>query len=395
MKTNHLKYPLYLFIAILSAKGLYVIVESFYNYYVLVTTTSADLNEASIESLNINGHRISSVGITLLFLPLFYFLLRKKAQKTMYISLAIASLFTYTLTYNMLNKAVDYIVETNKEKRHDAYYINIFKYGVLNNIFSYNSFIDSKKIKDGNIDVNDRILLTNSFLLLHADEKIISKLKERGKEVVADIYISKYKQEDYDNKFKAFKSATLELKGSWRDFNEARKKLDAELKNSENEQAIKKAHKELKSSLKRQYDKYKETWKKVDKVIAQETSQAKLKKIKKELSRYFDYQGRTSVENKYKEKMNEQFGHYIEPKRWKNSNRKLTLASIKKVIEVEILKTAKQKAKGIQRGLNAKQFFNHLDVKIKVSNRLRAKGIEIEVDFDYKCLTKINDIKLD
>jgi len=40
-------------------------------------------------------------------------------------------------TYNLLNYAIDSIVESNKEKRHDAYYVNIFKYGILNNIFAY------------------------------------------------------------------------------------------------------------------------------------------------------------------------------------------------------------------------------------------------------------------
>ena len=132
---NNLKYPLYLFIALIVAKFGYIIVESFYNYHVLVTTTNAELNKDVIEELNRNGHRISSIGITLLLIPFFYLVVKKFSHNIIYSTIAITTIATYFFTYNMLNHTIDYIVESNKEKRHDAYYVNIFKYGILNNIF--------------------------------------------------------------------------------------------------------------------------------------------------------------------------------------------------------------------------------------------------------------------
>ena len=380
---QHLKYPLYLFIAILVAKFGYIIVESFYNYYVLVTTTSAELSKETIEALNINGHRISSIGITLLLVPFFYLAVKKYSDKIIYSSLAIATIITYTITYNLLNSAIDSIVASNKDKRHDAYYVNIFKYGILNNIFAYNSFIDSKKIADDKIDVNDRILLTNSFLLLHADEKLISKLKQRGKEAVADIYISKNKKEDYAKNFKAFEEATKQIKVSWKDFNDARKKLYKELKKYEDEAIIKKAHKELISSVKAKYNDYIQAWNDVDDTIARETSQDKLEEIAEPLKKYFYYKGRDRAEREYKERMDEEFGYYIEPQRWRNSSDELTYKSIKKLITEEILKKASRKSSGVPRGLKAKAFFNNLDVKIQVANKLKEKGILIPFEFDY------------
>lgn len=383
MNTNYLKYPFYLFMAILIAKFGYILVESFYNYHVLVTTTSAELSQEAIEALNKNGHRISSVGITLLLVPFFYLLVKKRAEKTIYIFLTVVSIITYLLTYNMLNKAVDYIVESHKEKRHDAYYVNIFKYGILNNIFAYDSFIDSKKVENKTIDVNDRILLTNSFLLLHADEKLIDKLKERGKEAVADIYISRHKKEDYQKNFKAFEDATKQINTLWIEFNNSRNKLYSELKKYEDEKIIKKAHNDLVSSVKTKYYDYVKLWKDVDKKIEKETTQARLESIGKDLSKYFRYQKYNSAQKQYKEKMNKEFGHYIEPNRWKNSNNDLTYESIKKVITEEILSKAKQQSPNIPKGLNAKQFFNNLEVKIQVSKKLKKEGIKIPVEFDY------------
>jgi len=381
--TKHLKYPIYLFLALLSAKGLYVIIESFYNYHVLVTTTSADLTKEAVEALNINGHRISSVGITLLLIPLFYFFVKQKSERTIYVSLAIASILTYTLTYNMLNKVVDYIVESNKEKRHDAYYVNVFKYGLLNNAFQYDSFIDNKKIQEDNLDVDDRILLTNSFLLLHADQNLIEKLQKKGKEKFAEVYINRYKQDDYTEQFATFTKATQELEALWAKIEVAKDKVRQKLKIHTNEAKIKKVHNELIVSLNKSYNSYKKAYKNAHKKIAEETIEVKLKSIKKDLQEYFRYSSYNSAKKKYKEKMNQKFEHYIEPRRWKNSNNKLTYASIKEVIKSEILQKVSKKTNGVPEGLGLKEFSENFKVKSEVSRKLKAKGILIPFKFDY------------
>ena len=53
---ERLKYPLFLFLLIFWAKIGYVALESFYNYYVLITTTSPDLNQETLYELKKNGY---------------------------------------------------------------------------------------------------------------------------------------------------------------------------------------------------------------------------------------------------------------------------------------------------------------------------------------------------
>lgn len=380
---RYAKYPFYLLITLLVAKFGYIIIESFYNYHVLVTTTSAELSKESIEALNSNGHRISSVGITLLLIPLFYLLVKKLSEKSIYIILTVASIVTYTITYNLLNSVVDVIVKANKEHRHDAYYVNIFKFGILNNIFEYDSFIDSERIKKEEIDVNDRILLTNSFLLLHADKHLISKLKERGKEAVADIYIAKYKKDDYQKRYEAFKSATEEITLLWKEFNSARKVLYGELKKYEDEDLIKKSHKELIDTVKAKYTTYVSSWKAANERINSETSGRKTTAIKSDLQQYFRYQEYDRAQRKYQDRMREVFGYVVDPNRWLNDEGEVTSSRIKRVIREEVSRKVVKKFGGIPGGLNAKAFFNNLDVKVMVAKKLKEKGILIPVDFSY------------
>jgi len=382
MKTN-LKYPLYLFIAIFVAKLGYVVVESFYNYYILTTTTQADVTKEVLEELNENGHLISAFGLTVLLVPFVYLFVKKRNTKVIYKTLALSSVVTFFLMYSLLNVAVDKIVEINKEQRYNAFYITTFKYGLLNNRFAYNSFIDNKKVVENKLDVNDKILLTNSFLLLHADQKLIEKLKQRGKEVVADMYIEQRVKDDYDSKFKAYKKATTEIANRWIEFNKAREELNLKLKKLNDKSALKKAHTELKESLKSNYNDYKKGWREVDILIEYKTSQDELKKIGKKLSKYFKYKGYKSAEEKYTNYMLESFGHYIEPTQWKDSNNELTYKQIKKVIVDEMMAKAEDKLQGLPRGLSARQFAFNLDVKIKVAKKLKKSGISIPADFDY------------
>ena len=383
IKKEHLKYPIYLFVAILVAKLGYIVIESFYNYHVLLTTTSPDLNKESIEELNRNGHRISAVGITLLLVPIFYIVIKRFSNTIVYTSMLIFTILTYIASYNLLNKTVDYIVEVNKEKRHDAYYINIFKYGILNNIFSYNSFINTEKIQNNKIDVNDRIILTNTFLLLPADETLIEKLKQRGKEKVADIYIQKYKKEDYNTKYKAFEQATKEISTLWKEFNKARNNLDKQIKDIHDTKKIRKAHDKLIQTLKEKYNKYLDAWRGIDYKIEYQTNNTKLKSIQKDLNKYFRYKSNSKAQQKYKQTMQNKFGHYIEPTRWLNYNNDVSYHSITAVIKEEIYIKAMNKSNNIPKGLSPKSFSNHINVKVEVSKRLKKDGILIPYNFDY------------
>jgi len=383
ISSAHLGYPLFLFIGILLAKVGYIGVESFYNYHILISTTSPELSRQTAESLNLNGHRISSVGITLLLMPLFYFLLKRLSSKLMYSLLAVLSLGSYVLSYNLLNQAVDYIVETNKDKRHEAYYINVFKYGVLNDIFTYDSFISAQRVRSNTLTVNDRILLTNTFLLLYADENLVKKLKDRGKNKVADEYTDRSKEGDYKRKYFLYQEATKDISFLWKNFKAQRNKLSNKISSITLETTIINAHKTLVNGLRTSYKDYKQAWSQADKRIKAETSPKKLKTIEIDLNRFFRYQNTKKAQDKYGRTMHKKFGHYIQPHEWLNSKKRLTRTKIKYVIKNDIENQVRSKTNGLNRGLSEKDFSNHIDTKISVSKNLKAQGILIPVSFDY------------
>lgn len=380
-----LKLPLFLFLAILGAKIAYVIVESFYNYHVFMTTTSADMTRETLENLNQDGHIISAFGITLLLVPFAFFIIRKFLSKYLYVAMLFSSLVIYAAAYNSLEYAIEKIVESNKDTRHDAYYVNGFKFGLLNNLFTYDSFVESTKILSNNLDVNDRIRLTNIFLLLHADKELIDKLKERGKEKVSEFYIDTQKKDDYESKYGEFEKASKEVGDAWNEFNDKRKELRegiAKIDNMLTEASIKKAHRDFINGMQSKYKEYRNGWQNADKKIAEATAPSELKNSKEELQKYFRYQNHSKAQQQYKSSMHSQFGHYVEPKRWLDYNGNVTEAQVKKVITEEIIKKASNSI-GIQRGLSEREFANDVDVKIGVAKEFKNKGITIPFDFNY------------
>ncbi len=380
---KNLKYPLYLFLLILFSKLGYIVVESFYNYYVLTITTSASLSKDAIEELNTNGHRISAIGITLLLIPFLYLFVRNLNKKVMIGLLIILSISTYFIAFSTLNIVVDKIVETNKDKRHDAYYVNIFKYGILNNIFAYNSFIDNNKIKNNNIDVNDRILLTNTFLLLHADKELINKLKNRGKEKVADLYIDRNLKDDFQQKYELFKKASDNISKLWNELNHNKIKLKSNILKLEQEKYIKETYDKFVKNLKLSYSAYKIGWEEVDKKILEETSPSKISQIENNLKKYFRYQRYEKAKKQYRQNMQDNFGHYIKPNVWKDASGQISSYHINEVIKNEILKEANKRLGKTPKNLSVKKYMYHYETKLAVMKKLKQNGILIPYEFNY------------
>lgn len=373
---RELKYPIVLFFIILFAKFSYVIIESYYNYHVLITTTSADITKKAMDELNQNGHLISASGITLLLIPFVFLLVKRKPKRYIYKFMAISVMILFTLSYNLLNVAVDKIVQYNKGKRYEAFYVNVFKYGLLNRIFSYDSFVNIDK----NITISDRMLLTNTFLLLHADEDLIDKLKQRGKEKVVDIYISKYLKDDYEKKYNSLKNASEDISKLWDSFNKSRKELKTKLDDVNGEKKIKSAHKDMINSLKANFGKYKE----YDKLVAKKTNPRFVADIKVQLQKYFRYRRFKRAQNMYESRMQKEFGHYIEPYRWRGKGFKVTDKRVRTVILEEIDKKVKNELiKKLPRNMDAQDFADNMRVKIEFAKELKKKGVLVPLDFDF------------
>jgi len=382
MSREKLKYPTLMFFIIFCLKIFYIVIESNYNYDVLNTTTNALLSQDDIEALNITGHQISSLGITLLLVPFFYMIVKRLNGFMLYVTMILFCIGSYHGIYTGLNKIVDKVVESQHEKRHDAYYLNLFKYGILNNIFAYNSFVSSDEIQNNSLHIDSKIVLTNTFLALYADQKLIDKIKERGKERVADIYIQKNGKEKYEADFKKFQELSEKVSNSWAEYNKARKDLKTKLSAPKDEQNIKNAYKKMKDELLHKYKQYRQAYVKGRQRVEKETSLAKLRELKPSLEKYFRYQSYEKAQKKYREKMYKSFGHFVKPEKWLNENEEVSYSSMTKTIREEINRSVREKV-GLKEGLGAKAFFNSDVVKVKVAQSLKKHDILIPYDFDY------------
>lgn len=64
-------------IVLVLIKCIYILLEYFYNINIFNTASSIKLfNEGIVNQLNENGHRISSIGITLILAPIFYIFIK-------------------------------------------------------------------------------------------------------------------------------------------------------------------------------------------------------------------------------------------------------------------------------------------------------------------------------
>lgn len=382
LSKDRLKYPVGLFFLLLALKLFYIVIESFYNYDVLSITTNAQLIQEEIEALNIKGHQISSLGITLLLIPFFYLIVKRFRSIVIYLSVFAFAILSYIGIYHSLNIIVEKVVQANSDKRHNAYYLNLFKYGILNNIFSYNSFINSSETASNTLSIDSKILLTNTFLALYADDALIEKLKERGKERVADIYLQKEGKEEYEKEYENFKKTSEHIIKGWDEFNEARAKVKNSLDALQNEQEIKNAYQKFQNQLIEKYTLYKNAYKEAYKRVEQETSLEKLSEIKPKLEKFFKYRSYQKAQTQYKETMLKSFGVYIEPDKWLDKNGNVSFNSITETIKEQIFKSVREKA-GVKEGLSAKEFFYADAVKIKVAQELKKHDILIPYDFDY------------
>jgi len=374
-------YPLYLFILLITVKIIYIGVESSYNYDILNITTASNFSRSMLESLNNKGHIIASVGFTLFVIPLLYILAKNSSNKLTVLFLGVYSIVTFIAFYFLLNILVDTIVDKNKDKRYEAYYTNMVKYGMLNNIVHYNSFIDSSKLKK--LCVKDKITITNIVLLLYADRELIAKFRAKGEERVLELVLQKYKKDEYKTSYNKFRKTAKEIESKWLEFNSQREKLLKIIESLNSKSNIETAYSKMKQSLKEHYLSYTKSSIDYKNRLQQALSLKELKRVKKDLNRFFRYQNYKRAQKKYRDKMIDSFGHYIEPKEWLDKQGRVTYSSIESVIKQEASKSFKAQLHGLKENLSPKDFFNTIYVKAQLAKELKARGILIPIDFNY------------
>lgn len=363
-------------IVLVLIKCIYILLEYFYNINIFNISSSKDLfNEGIVNQLNENGHRISSIGITLILTPIFYIFIKNIKGVTKTVLYVVIPTIIYFSTYYSLNKIVDIIVEQNKEKRYEAYYLNVFKIGLLHNYFEYDSFIDNEKIKNDTLSEEDKLLFLNTFLLLNAREDFIETLKQKGEPSFANIYINQNRS-DFDDKYNKYLEFDKEVQSKFKEFNDAKVQLSATLKDMESKYSDSQIQKDFQQMEKEIDSNYSSYSSKSNSARNKIESKDEIEDIYKDLNRYFNYRGKAQAEQAYRKKMNENFGKYINPDRWLGDDGKLSRYKIKEVISEE---------SNLNNNVSSKDDFKSSpEVRKKIIAKLKAKGLKnVSDNVDY------------
>lgn len=402
-----LKYGSYFLAFIILAKILYLGVEVFYNAELINTITTKDVTQESLEYLEKLGHNISSVGFTLLLTPLLYLLYKKLFKSNIFLrksSLFISMIGLFFGFHMLLTTLMDKIIDVNKEKRYSSYYISAFKYGMLSNNFGYESFIPRENFN--HLNAADKVILSNIFLLNYIDESIITKLINNAQEQMVDVLLLKYNRNNYEKTQKNFEDKAKEIIDAYNSYIYNTAKLNKNFAKVDNITALNNQYSKFIDTLKSKYKTYEINVKEFEKSVKKNALEITNEKIDShidttyvDLEKYFKYQGYGKAERQYKEKMNEEFGHYIKPNKWCKNQSCPSRSAIKKILHREkqkeiyskvyskvyheAYKKFKRRSGGIPPDLNQRQFYKYSKVKQRAIRELGNKGLIVSNHFNY------------
>jgi hypothetical protein len=376
------KYGVVFLIFIITAKVLYLGVEVFYNGYLIDVITNAKVTKESLNSIESLGHNVSSVGLTLLFLPLFYLLYKKfffkRENFTLYISVVATTIALFFTFHTLLTSLMDSVVLQNKDKRYSSYYISAFKYGMLNNSLGYESFIPKSHLE--NLNIEDKVMISNIFLLNYIDETLIEKLIKRGQSQFADVFILKYGNEKYEQSKKDFEKKAQEIMNGYNNYLSKSKEINKQFSKFDNRVLLDMEYQKFTTKLREKYKHYSSKVTEYRQAI--DLNKSRVDEIFNDLEQYFEYSSDPKIQDKYDEYMLDSFGHDVEPDRWCEESCP-SRDVIVKVIQEESYKKFIDESMGITPNLSQRGFFKNPIVRSKVIDELHLKGLEVSQKFNY------------
>ena len=383
MKTVQLpKMGLYFMLALIAAKLIYLCFESYYNGFVIDVVTSTHVDKNLLERLETFGNRISSVGITLLLIPVYYLVAKKFLEfhkGVMVIVVILLSVSTYFAIHKGLNKAVYEIVKQNKDKRYESYYIELFKYGMLTGKLGYSTFIPKQNLDD--LSIYDKVMISNLFLLTQIDKELIKKFVQRGKESFFDIYIHKYFQEDYNEARYRFEDMALRIQENWDTYSDGIASINEEFSRIDSTKELNEKYRKFTKHIKRDYTKYRINVRQYTNIL--NNNLAKSKDLNLDLITYFAQNSSRLNKTEYDTIMQEYFSHDIDPQRWCEGTACPSTRRVMKVIEEETKARWDKEHNRLPLNLSQKQYFKHPIVRQKVIDELRKEGMSVRSSFNY------------
>jgi len=375
------KYGIYFLILIIFSKIAYLILEIYYNGYLIDTVTSSSVTLKTMEKLEELGHNVSSLGFSLLLLPFIYLLVKKYTNKR--INLVIINFVAFIIMFvsfkTLLTETMNYIVKENSDKRFSSYYISIFKYGMLNNTMGYESFIPRDRIEK--MTIEDKVILSNIFILNYVDEKLIDKLLNDGVNNIVDTIIKKYDFNRYIDEKRNIENKSLEIINAYNQYVEATKNIKEQLKKYDNQDRLFVEYQDFQNQLHSKYSEYKKNSKNA--IKKSNLSDRELNNYYYDLRRYFKYKGHSKAERQYRDNMQSKFGHYIEPLKWCNQNTCPSKYAIQTTVRNEVYTKFKEQSGGVPPGLDEKSFFKNKKIKANIIKLLREKGLPVQDSFNY------------
>jgi len=376
------KMGFYFMLSLIVAKLIYLGFESYYNGFVIDVVTSTHVDKDLLTKLENFGNRVSSVGITLLLIPLYYLVVKKFFefhQGVMIIVMVLLTFSTYFAIHKGLNKAVFEIVQQNKDKRYESYYIELFKYGMLTGKLGYSSFIPKENLND--LSIYDKVMISNLFLLTQIDKELIKKFVSRGKESFFDIYIHKYFQEDYNEARYRFEDMALRIQEDWDAYSDGISDINQKFSRIDSKRQLDEKYQAFTKNLKREYTKYRINVRQYTNILNSNLAQSS--QLNRDLISYFIQDGSIMGKSEYEAIMQKYFGHDIDPKRWCEGSVCPVTRRVTKVIEEETLSRWNKEHDNLPLNLSQKQFFKHPVVRQKVVATLRKEGIAVKSSFNY------------
>ena len=412
--------PLYFLIVIILLKSLYLLSESAYNTIVLDFGVVKNITEEMFNNLELLGHNITSIGVALLCMPICYWIISQithRGEVFIFSSTIFSSILIYASVFFSLNILMDYIVEKNKDKRYSAYYLNVLKNGIANNVLGHSSILNFDN-KEDNFSIEEKVIINNIFLLSYIDkDDIVDKIATDG----MDSFLAFYMQEKHKIEFKkqneSFLKFAEDIKNLYSEYNKVQSAA-----NKSYIKAIKKSKAEylkFKDRVKKDYNEYKENVRKMNHDIEKDTSS--LKNDKNFHSKWNDYVKYHNKGGYYAKKARENYDAYmykkfkrgIEPKEWCEADggdysplveiadallgklfRVVTASSysgclntyaIKKIISKTYHDEWKKKTSIPHYGINTfNEYLLNPKVKSLYVKELRKKGLKVKDSFMYK-----------
>lgn len=374
----------------------YLLVESAYNTVVLDANVLTNPTQEIFNNIEILGHAVASIGITILLLPFLYrkisrLLKRKYILVKRFFLIGISSILVCFTAYFSLEKLMDIVVNMNQEKRHEAYYLNILKYGISNKILAYKDIIEIKGSQQP-FTLEEKIILNNIFLTLFLDDKkLINKIQTKGMSNIIAFIKSNKSKEDFREKNNQYIKAAHKLRDSYNKYNKGREQAQEKYrKYIQNSQA---AYIEFQDEIKliftnylKSVEKYKDEIDKRIKTVGSSSFRAKWN----DFAKYYNKGGyyRKKALEQYRENVTRHFGHYIEPNDWCVSSwykrdECMSDEGIKNVVTKEANRKWFQRTLVPQTLYTFDQFVNNKYVQVKIRKELAKKGLVYANMFDY------------